>query len=85
MEGLIASFPDMASKLDVLRIAWPRPRDTLTKILGPNNQSLPVLILADSPPEGILAKTYNGISFINEKDTILQALSLIYGIPAPHP
>jgi hypothetical protein len=26
MEGVVASFPQLADRLDVLRVAWPRPR-----------------------------------------------------------
>jgi DUF3088 family protein len=72
MEGVLASFPDLARKLDVQRIDWPRPRQEIAKILGEENQSLPVLVLAEG-------------GFINEKDEILKALTSRHGFPLPHP
>ena len=85
MEGLLASFPNMAREIDVERIAWPRPRKELISLIGADNQSVPVLLLANDAPKGIEAKSHNGIVFINDKDSILHALSAIYGIPFPHP
>ncbi|CTQ56270.1 hypothetical protein LP7551_04829 [Roseibium album] len=72
MEGVLASFPNLASNLDVRRIAWPRPRQELVEVLGEENQSLPVLILTEG-------------GFINEKDEILKALTKRHGFPLPHP
>ncbi|MES0879561.1 DUF3088 domain-containing protein [Roseibium sp. SCP14] len=72
MEGVLASFPDLAQKLDVKRIGWSRPRQEIVNLLGKDNQSLPVLVLAEG-------------GFINNKDEILQALSARHGFPLPHP
>lgn len=72
MEGVLTSFPDLAERLDVRRIAWPRPRKEIADMLGEENQSLPVLILAEG-------------GFINDKDAILKALSERHGFPLPHP
>ncbi|MEP3430333.1 MAG: DUF3088 domain-containing protein [Roseibium sp.] len=72
MEGILASFPDHATKLDVRRISWPRPRQDLVDLIGEANQSLPVLILAEG-------------GFIDDKDAILQALTDRHGFPHPHP
>lgn len=72
MEGILASFPDHATQLDVRRISWPRPRQELVDLIGEANQSLPVLILAEG-------------GFIDDKDAILQALTDRHGFPHPHP
>ncbi|EAV46036.1 hypothetical protein SIAM614_09418 [Stappia aggregata IAM 12614] len=72
MEGVLASFPDLADRLDVRRIAWPKPRRDVAELLGEDNQSLPVLILAEG-------------GFINDKDAILAALTERHGFPHPHP
>lgn len=80
MEGILASFPDLAQKLDVRRIAWQRPRAELADLIGPESQSLPALVLMSDPagPDG-------RPQFINDKDEILRALSARYGFPLPHP
>ena len=72
MEGVLASFPDLAGKLSVRRIAWPRPRQELVNLLGEAHQSLPVLVLSEG-------------GFIDDKDAILAALTERHGFPHPHP
>ncbi|NTE90289.1 DUF3088 domain-containing protein [Agrobacterium tumefaciens] len=37
----MASFPDLAQRLDVERIEWPRPRQSVSALVGEQNQSLP--------------------------------------------
>ena len=72
MEGVLASSPELADRLDVRRIAWPKPRREVAELLGEDNQSLPVLVLAEG-------------GFINDKDAILAALTERHGFPHPHP
>ncbi|MEM9631362.1 MAG: DUF3088 domain-containing protein [Pseudomonadota bacterium] len=72
MEGVLASFPGLAQKLDVKRIGWSRPRQEVVDLLGEDNQSLPVLVLAEG-------------GFINNKDEILTALTDRHGFPLSHP
>ncbi|WP_034738848.1 DUF3088 domain-containing protein [Hyphomonas chukchiensis] len=85
MEGLLASFPELAVRVAVHRIGWPRPRKELLSLLGPDNQSCPVLILADGTEDGLDIKHHGNIAFIDDKDAILRALSDRHGIPIPHP
>ena len=85
MEGLLSSFPDMAAKLDVERISWPHPRKEVVDMIGPNHQSVPVLILADDAPSGLETGQYGRYRFVDEKEAILHALTVRYGIPHPHP
>lgn len=72
MEGVLASFPELAERLEIIRIAWPRPRSEVVELLGEENQSLPVLVFAEG-------------GFVNDKDAILAALSARHGFPLPHP
>lgn len=85
MEGLIASFPQLSRQLDVHRIAWQRPRGDLVTLLGPENQSCPVLVLADGSADSVHARQYAGKRFIDDKDAILIALTERHDIPTPHP
>ena len=85
LEGVLQSFPDLAARIDVERIAWPRPRRALVERLGESHQSLPVLILADGSDHTCATGRANGWSFIDDKDAILAALSARHGIPVPHP
>lgn len=85
MEGLLSCYPEMAEKLDVERIPWPRPRQAVIDLIGPENQSVPVLILADDAPVGLETGRYGDRRYVNDKDAILRALSVRYGIASPHP
>lgn len=85
MEGLLASFPDLAARLDVERVAWPRPRREVIELVGEENQSLPLLVLAEGETSPHQTGTFNGRAFISDKDKILAALSDRHGIPVPHP
>ncbi|MET4173821.1 hypothetical protein ABIB99_004921 [Bradyrhizobium sp. LA6.1] len=85
IEGVLASFPSLAEKLDVERIAWPRPRLPVTALVGEENQSLPLLVLADGTTSPHQTGSHHGRTFIADKDAILAALSERHGFPDPHP
>lgn len=85
MEGVLASFPDLAARLDVERIAWPRPRREVIALVGEENQSLPLLVLAEGETSPHQTGIHRGRAFISDKDKILAALSERHGFPAPHP
>lgn len=85
IEGVLASFPELAKQLDVRRIAWPRPRSGVVALLGEDNQSLPLLILAHGSRSDHQSGEYQGTAFISEKDAILAALSERHNFPNPHP
>lgn len=85
MEGVLASFPELADRIDVQRIAWPRPRREVVALIGEENQSLPVLVLADDAPHDLATGSFDGRRFVAGKDAILAALSARHGIPLPHP
>ena len=85
LEGVLASFPLLQSKFDVERIAWPKPRRALVEILGEDNQSLPLLVLAHDAPNELATGEFRGQKFVDGKDAILAVLSRRHGIPSPHP
>lgn len=85
MEGVLASFPELADRIDVERIGWSRPRREVVDLIGADNQSLPVLVLADDAPTDLATGSYEGRRFVAGKDAILAALSARHLIPLPHP
>ena len=85
LEGMLASFPQIGTMIDVEQVAWPRPRTAVVDLLGRENQSLPVLILADDAPAESETSVVNGRRFVADKDAILRVFSRRYGIPEPHP
>lgn len=85
MEGVLLANPHWANRIDVRRSAYPRPRHEVIALLGEENQSLPVLVLADgsTPPEG--AKQFEGRFFLDEPKPISRYLAATYGGAGPHP
>ncbi|RCS24945.1 DUF3088 domain-containing protein [Phyllobacterium salinisoli] len=85
MEGVLASFPQLAQRLDVERIPWPRPRLEVVSLVGEDNQSLPLLVLADGQTSVHQTGIHAGRAFVSDKDAILAVLSERHGFPDPHP
>ncbi len=67
LEGVLASFPQLADAIDVERIAWPRPRREVVDLIGAENQSLPVLLLGDDAAAGRETGCANGRRFVEGK------------------
>ena len=85
LEGILTSFPQLSQKLDVERVAWPRPRHSVIEAVGKANQSLPLLVLADDAADTLATGSYSGRRFVADKDAIIRVLSLRHGFPEQHP
>ncbi|WP_084418225.1 DUF3088 domain-containing protein [Henriciella litoralis] len=85
VEGVLASAPQHGKNLQVERIQWPRPRTKIVELIGEENQSLPMLLLAEGETSPHQTGTVNGRAFINDRDAILEALAERHGFPRPHP
>ncbi len=72
VEGLLAAFPERAAAIEVVRVAWPRPRGPVVDRLGEANQNLPALAFAEG-------------GFINAIEPLLAALHTRHGFPERHP
>lgn len=72
VEGLLVTFPDRAANLDVIRVAYPRPRAEVIDAIGEANQNLPALVFHDG-------------GFVNEIEALLAALHSRHGFPERHP
>lgn len=71
IEGLLASFPDLAANIDIIRVPWPRPRALVVEAIGEANQNLPALV-------------WDG-GFANEIEDLLNTLHIRHGFPERHP
>lgn len=85
VEGVLASFPELAKGLAVRRIPFARPRREVVDLIGPENDSLPLLVLANDAPPGITAERRGKVRYVQDKDAILDMLSRRHGLPVPHP
>ncbi|ACB95474.1 DUF3088 domain-containing protein [Beijerinckia indica] len=84
VEGLLSAFPDLATRLDVERIPFARPRKPVIALLGEDNQSLPLLILGKEAPIPADAEHYGENAFVNTTARILELLSERHGFPRLH-
>ena len=85
LEGVLAGFPDLAARIDVVRVAWPRPRREVIELAGEANQSLPLLVLAEGAVSPHQSESHEGRALVNDKDAILAVLLERHGFPRPHP
>jgi len=85
MEGVLASFPALTGRLDVERVAWPRPRAAVVALMGEANPDLPVLVLPVGATSAHQTGNHQGRAFVAGRENILAALSERHGFPVPHP
>jgi len=81
IEGVLASFPGLATQIEVHRLPFARPRTGLIEILGEQHQSLPVLVFDESRPVPDDAGVAIGRRFIDSSQRILRYLADRYAFP----
>lgn len=85
LKGLLAAFPAQAKSLDVVVVPFAKPREAVVARLGPENQSLPVLVLAPDSPGDDAAGLAGATRFIASTRDLLGYLARHHGFPQPHP
>ncbi|WP_114814846.1 DUF3088 domain-containing protein [Paraburkholderia kururiensis] len=84
IEGLLASDPARAARLDVRRVPFERPRAAVIAALDEAHQSLPVLVLGDEPPAPADAQRLGERRFVTDTQRILDLLAERHGFPKVH-
>ncbi|MBK1820939.1 DUF3088 domain-containing protein [Burkholderia orbicola] len=84
IEGLLASAPDLAARLDVKRVGFERPRPAVIDALDDAHQGLPVLVLGRDQPAPDDAQTLGDVRFVTDARRILELLAERHGFPALH-
>ena len=82
---MLTSFPILAAGLAIERVAWPLPRREVIAAVGDENQSLPLLVLAEGVRSRHETGACRGRGFVADKDGILAVLAERHGFPDPHP
>jgi hypothetical protein len=83
VEGVLTSFPELAARLTVERVAWPGPRHSVVELVG-DNQEMPLLVLTPGETSRYRTGAYQDRVLVAGKDRILAALSERHGFPDPH-
>ncbi|MGU7842802.1 DUF3088 domain-containing protein [Burkholderia sp. AW33-5] len=84
IEGLLASAPDRAGRVDVRRVGFERPRHAVIDALDDAHQGLPVLVLGSAQPAPDDAQTLGAVRFVTDPRRILDLLAERHGFPAVH-
>lgn len=84
IEGLLASAPDLAGRIDVKRVGFDRPRPDVIDALDDAHQGLPVLVLGAGQPAPDDAQTLGDVRFVTDARRILELLAERHGFPALH-
>lgn len=84
IEGLLASDPERAARLDVRRVPFARPRHDVIAALDEAHQGLPALVLGDEQPAPDDAKALGDKRFVTDTPRILALLAERHGFPKVH-
>jgi hypothetical protein len=85
VEGVLAFYPVLKDRLDIVRLDFPRPRPAVIAEVGEDHQSCPILVLDgdfDWPDASVSEAT--GRRFLQDH-AIVPYLAARYGIGLPHP
>jgi hypothetical protein len=85
IEGLLSFFPFLRTRLDVHHVDFGRPRTAIVDLLGPENQSCPVLVLASGEEFVGAQRASTGRAFISTALGISEYLAQRHGISLVHP
>jgi hypothetical protein len=90
--GFLTYFPQVSSTLEIVELAFPRPRTQVVELVGEANQGLPLLVLAGLaglPGEpaavpDVTIEEANGHRFVKNALSIMRYLAATRGVPLPH-
>lgn len=85
--GLLEFYPALKQRLEIHYVDFARPRPELVRLLGEENQSCPVLVLATVPanlPARLKVQHANGRAFVADAREIGEYLAQVHGIGLPH-
>jgi hypothetical protein len=84
LDGALLVNPHWVGKIDVRRVAFPRPRQELIDLIGPEFQGLPMLVMdrERAPGDAIIVGDF---AILQDGRAIGRALVSRYGGAGPHP
>jgi hypothetical protein len=87
VEGFLSYSPHIRDKIEIVHVDFPRPRNQVADLLGEENQSCPVLVLAGDAGAvpGSKTSAVTGRKFINDALAICNFLAAAYNGIKPHP
>jgi len=87
INGVLHYYPHLRHVLEIRYVDYPRPREDIIGLIGAENQSCPVLVLAGAPPAsaaGCEISAHEGRRFVSGATEIGNYLCNAYGVGRPH-
>lgn len=84
--GFLTYYPRVRDTVELVELAFTKPRRPLSELLGEAHQAAPMLVLAGAPasvPDVVIAEA-NGRYFVEKTIQILRYLAHTRGVPLPH-
>ncbi|MBU0969109.1 MAG: DUF3088 domain-containing protein [Proteobacteria bacterium] len=87
VEGFLAYSPEVRNHIQIVQVAYQRPRPPVIEALGAENQGCPVLVLGEGTPLPEAAKKSfsTGRYFMDDAVGICDFLGKVYQTTRPHP
>ena len=85
--GMLTYYPKLRDTLDVVELDFLKPRYPVATMLGEDNQSLPVLVLApdsETAVKDVHVSSAGGLRYVSKTIEILRYLAATRGVPPPH-
>jgi hypothetical protein len=85
--GMLTYYPQLRDTLDVVELGFQKPRYPVATMLGEDNQSLPVLVLApdsETAVKDVHVSRAGGLCYVSKTIEILRYLAATRGVPPPH-
>ena len=87
VEGFLGYGPEVEKQIEIIRIAFPKPRTKIIELIGEANQGCPVLVLdeAGKIPSDAKISEETGRAFISDTTQICDLLGRLFGVARSHP
>lgn len=84
--GFLTYFPQVADTLDIVELAFPRPRQRIIDLVGEAHQGMPLLVLGGDPVAvpNVTVHEARGRRFVKNAIEIMRYLAATRGVPGPH-
>lgn len=84
--GFLAYYPQVRDTVELVELAFAKPRQPLVDLLGPDHQAAPMLVLTGpaATVPGVHVRESAGQHYVEKTLEILRYLAVTRGVPVPH-
>lgn len=84
--GFLSYYPEVRATLEMVELAFEKPRHPLSDVLGEDHQAAPMLVLAGEGETvtNVTVAHAKGKAYVEKTIEILRYLAATRGVPLPH-